>query len=291
MHLPDELARRLAAEAERRGQDINEVASEILAAGLARARSRRPPGRPGAERSPVGRAPSEGDGLGAVQAALGGIESGESSWDRVCAACAEALSVTGTGIILTAGGEQRTSLGVSDEVEGVIEEAQFTLGEGPCVDAARFAVPVHAPDLAGPRHTRWPTFSARAVDAGVAAIFALPLQVGSARIGAMNLYCTRPGPLSRSQLTAALALADLVTRAILDLQAHAPGEALAAGLAAVPFRAHVHQATGRISAQLDIGVAEALVRLRAYAYAHDRTIDEVAAKVVSGALRFDDQGR
>ena len=290
VHLPDELARRLAAEAERRGKDINEVASEILAAGLSRARSQGPPGRPGDERSPVGKVPSEDDGLGLVQVELRGIESGESSWDRACAACAEALSVTGAGIILMAGGEQRTSLGASDEVEGVIEEAQFTLGEGPCVDAARLAVPVHAPDLAGPRHTRWPTFTARAVDAGVAAIFALPLQVASARIGAMNLYCVRPGPLSRSQLTTALAIADLVTHAILDLQAHAPAEALATGLAAVPFRAQVHQATGRVSAQLDVGVGEALVRLRAHAYAHDRTIDDVAAAVVSGALRFDDQG-
>ena len=289
VHLPDELARRLAAEAERRGKDINEVAAEILAAGLSRAGSQQPPGRPGKERSRVDKTTGEDDGLGLVQVALGGIESGESSWDRVCVACAEALSVTGTGIILMAGNDQRTSLGASDEVEGVIEEAQFTLGEGPCVDAARLAVPVHAPDLAGPGHTRWPTFSARAVDAGVAAIFALPLHVGPARIGAMNLYCVRPGPLSQSQLTTALAMADLVAHAILDLQAHAPAEGLAAGLAAVPFRAQVHQATGRISAQLDVGVAEALVRLRAYAYAHDRTIDDVAATVASGALRFDDQ--
>lgn len=289
VHLPDELARRLAAEAERRDKDINEVASEILAAGLSPSGSQRPTGRPGKKRSPVGKTTAEDGGLGPVQVALRGIESGESSWDRVCVACAEALSVTGTGIILTAGGEQRTSLGASDEVEGVIEEAQFTLGEGPCVDAGRSAVPVHAPDLAGPSHTRWPTFSARAVEAGVAAIFALPLQVGSARIGAINLYCVRPGPLSQSQLTTAVAIADLVTHAILDLQARAPTEALAAGLAAVPLRAQVHQATGRISAQLDVGVAEALVRLRAYAYAHDRTIDDVAATVVSGALRFDDQ--
>ena len=289
VHLPHDLARRLAAEAERRGKDINEVASEILAAGLPLAGSQRTAGRSGDERSLVGKTTADDDGLGLVQAALGGIDSGESSWKRVCVACAEALSVTGTGIILMAGSEQRTSLGASDEVEGVIEEAQFTLGEGPCVDAARSAAPVHAPDLAGPSHNRWPTFSARAVDAGVAAIFALPLQVGSAHIGAMNLYCDRPGPLSQSQLITALAIADLVTHAILDLQAHAPAEALAAGLAVVPFRAQVHQATGRISAQLDVGVAEALVRLRAHAYAHDRTIDDVAATVVSGALRFDDQ--
>lgn len=288
VHLPDELARRLAAEAERRGQDINDVASEILAAGLPRPGSQRPAGRPGSEGSRV-RETTDDDGLGLVQVAIRGIESGESSWDRVCVACAEALSVTGAGIILMAGNEQRTSLGASDEVEGVIEEAQFTLGEGPCVDAARLAVPVHAPDLTAPGHTRWPTFSARAIDAGVAAIFALPLQVGPARIGAMNLYCVRPGPLSQSQLTTALAMADLVAHAILDLQAHTPTEGLAPGLASVPFRAQVHQATGRISAQLDVGVAEALVRLRAYSYAHDRTIDDVAATVVSGALRFDDQ--
>lgn len=289
VHLPDELARRLAAEAKRRGEDIDEVASEILAAGLSRAGSQQPTGRPGNERPRVAKTTAGDDGLGLVRVALREIESGQSSWDRVCVACAKALSVTGAGIILMAGGEQRTSLGASDEVEGVIEEAQFTLGEGPCVDAARSATPVHAPDLAGPGHTRWPTFSARAVDAGVAAIFALPLQVGSARIGAMNLYCVRPGALSQSQLTTALAMADLVTHAILDLQARAPGQALAAGLSAVPFRAQVHQATGRISAQLDVAVAEALVRLRAYAYAHDRTIDEVAETVVSGALRFDDQ--
>ncbi len=285
VHLPNELAWRLAAEAERRGKDINELASEILSAGLAPEGAPRPPGRPGSAKSRV----AEEDGLGLVRAALRGIESGESSWDRVCVACAEVLSVTGTGIILLAGGEQRTSLGVSDEVESVIEEAQFTLGEGPCVDAARSAAPVHAPDLAGPGQTRWPTFSVRAVDAGVAAIFALPLQVGSARVGAMNLYRDRPGPLSHGQLATALAIADLVTHAVLDLQAHAPAEALAAGLSAVPFRAQVHQATGRISAQLDVGVAEALVRLRAFAYAHDRTIDDVAATVVSGALRFDEQ--
>jgi AmiR/NasT family two-component response regulator len=57
----------------------------------------------------------------------------------------------------------------------------------------------------------------------------------------------------------------------------------------VPFRAHVHQATGMISAQLDIDMAEALVRLRAFAYTQDRPIDEVAGQVVVRTLRFDDQ--
>lgn len=228
------------------------------------------------------------DGLGGVRAALGAIGGGgPGSWERVCAACAEALSVTGAGIILLAGSDERTSLGISDDVEGVIEEAQFTLGEGPCVDAARHGIPVHEPDLATPDHMRWPTFSARAVAAGVAAIFALPLQVEAARIGVLNLYRDGPGRLAPEQLTDALAAADLVTHAVLALQAMAPAEVLAVELAAVPFRAQVHQATGMVAAQLDVSVVEALVRLRGFAYVHDRPIDEVAALVVGRVLRFD----
>jgi GAF domain-containing protein len=132
-------------------------------------------------------------------------------------------------------------------------------------------------------------FAASALDAGVAAISALPLRVGAERIGTMNLYRDQPGPLSPSQLADALAVANLIAQAVLALQAHAPTETLAPRLADVPFRAVVHQATGMISAQLDIGVAEALIRLRSCAYAQDRPIDEIAALVVAGNLRFDDQ--
>jgi GAF domain-containing protein len=204
-------------------------------------------------------------------------------------ACAEVPSATGAGIILSAGGEIRTSLGKSDAVEGVIEEAQFTFGEGPCVDAARRSAPVHEPDLAGPGLMRWPIFAPRAVEAGVAAVFALPLQVGATHLGAMNFYRDRPGPLSHQQITDVLAIADLVAHTLIALQADAtPGE-LAPALADVPFRAQVHQATGMISAQLDIGVAEALVRLRSFAYTQDRSVDEVAGQVVARALRFDHQ--
>jgi hypothetical protein len=52
------------------------------------------------------------------------------------------------------------------------------------------------------------------------------------------------------------------------------------------FRLVVHQAAGTVSVQLGVGVAEALVRLRAYAFGNDRLLDEVAEKVVGRQLRF-----
>lgn len=196
--------------------------------------------------------------------------------------------MTGAGIILSAGGEIRTSLGKSDPVEGVIEEAQFTFGEGPCVDAARHSAPVHEPDLAGSGVLRWPIFAPRAVAAGVAAVFAMPLQVGATHLGAMNFYRDLPGPLSHQQITDVLGIADLVAHTLIALQADAPPGVLAPALAEVPFRAQVHQATGMVSAQLDVGMSEALVRLRSFAYTQDSTIDDVAVRVLDRTLRFDD---
>ncbi|HET9770319.1 MAG TPA: GAF and ANTAR domain-containing protein [Acidimicrobiia bacterium] len=231
----------------------------------------------------------ESDRLDDVRAALQKVgEGGPGSWDRVCVAGAKVPRVTGAGIILSAGGEIRTSLGKSDPVEGVIEEAQFTFGEGPCVDAARHSAPVHEPDLAGSGLSRWPIFAARAVEAGVAAVFALPLQVGSSYLGAMNFYRDRPGPLSHQQIIDVLAVAELVAHTMIALQADAPPGLLAPALADMPFRAQVHQATGMVAAQLEVGMAEALVRLRGVAYTEDRPIDEVAGRVLARTLRFDD---
>lgn len=210
------------------------------------------------------------------------------AWDQVCVAAARVPAVTGAGIILSDGGEIRTSLGKSDPVEGVIEEAQFTYGEGPCVDAARHAAPVHEPDLAGSGQSRWPIFAARAVEAGVAAVFALPLQVGSSYLGAMNFYRDRPGPLSHQQIVDVLAVAELVAHSMIAFQADAAPGALAPALADLPFRAQVHQATGMVAAQLHVSVNEALVRLRSVAYTEDRPIDEVAGRVLARTLRFDE---
>jgi hypothetical protein len=232
---------------------------------------------------------TRGDRLSSVRAILWDISrAGPGSWDRVCEACAEALSVTGAAISLLSG-DQRTLLGTSDEVAWTIEEAHFTFGEGPGVDAARLGVTVHEPDLPGTGPTRWPMFTAQALDAGVAAIDALPLRVGAGHIGTMHLYRNQPGPLTAPQLADALTVANLITHTVLALQADAPTGTLAAPLAEMPFRRVVHQATGMIAAQLNITDTDALARLRSHAYRQDRPIDDIAAQVVARTLRFDDQ--
>lgn len=196
--------------------------------------------------------------------------------------------MSGAGIMLMAGDVPRGSVCTSDSVSTLIEELQFTLGQGPCVDAFNNDRPVLEPDLAHPIIPRWLPFAGQAVAAGVRAIFGFPLQVGAVRLGALNLYRSQPGPLSDDQYADALVMADIAAQAVLILQADAPPGQLAAALeAGADFQYVVHQATGMIAAQLDVSVGQALIRLRAYAFGSERPIAEVARDVVSRKHRFE----
>ncbi|GAA2914555.1 GAF domain-containing protein [Actinoplanes cyaneus] len=179
----------------------------------------------------------------------------------------------------------------SDAVSARVEQLQFLLGEGPCRDAYAQAGPVLAEDLrATVWHERWPAFAPAALEAGARAVFALPLGAGWARIGAIDLYRDGEGALAGPVLADALVLADAVAQLLLAetvAVAEAQSPAYHAGRDHLLQRAAVHQATGMISVQLGVTVEEALVRLRAHAYACSRDLDEVAADVLARRMRFD----
>ena len=216
--------------------------------------------------------------------APGGTESSA----RLCEVSADVLAMTGAGIMLMSGDTQRGSVCSSNDVSALIEDLQYTLGEGPCVDSYRQHRPVLEPDLANPATARWLAFTPPAVAAGAQAIFGFPVQVGTIRLGALNLYRDRPGALSDDQHADALVMAGVAARTVLAAQAKAPPAELAAELeAGGNFRFVVHQASGMVAAQLEIGVGEALVRLRAYAFANDRLLSDVAEDVVVRRLRLE----
>ena len=209
---------------------------------------------------------------------------------RLCDVCAEVTGMSGAGIMLMSGDVPRGSVCTTDDASAVIEQLQYDLGEGPCVDAYHQDRAVLEPDLAEPATPRWLAFSGPALDAGVRAIFGFPLQVGAVRLGALNLYCDRPGPLTDEQHADALVMADITAQALLVLQANAPPGQIAAELeASADFQYVVHQASGMVAAQLDVSVGQALIRMRAYAFGNDRALTDVAEDVVARTLRFDAQ--
>jgi len=189
--------------------------------------------------------------------------------------------------MLMSGDIPRGSLCTTNDVSHLIEELQYTLGEGPCVDAYRQDKVVAEPDLANPVTRRWFAFSPPALDAGVRAVFGFPLRVGTVRLGALNVYREWPGPLSDDEHADALVLADLAARWVLEAQAGAPSDAVAEELEiGADFHFVVHNAAGMVSVQEGISVTEALIRLRAFAFGSDRLLADVAQDVVGRRLQL-----
>ena len=219
--------------------------------------------------------------------AAAGIDGRTADPSALCVGCVELLGVDGAGITLMSAGGAVAAGYASDAAALSLEELQSTVGDGPIADAYSGGVPVVEPDLGGAGARRWAGFSRGAVAAGICAVFSFPLQVGAARLGVFTLYRTIPGALDGATHSDAVVVAELITRMMLAWQADAPHGRLATELADDGvYQAGVHQATGRISAQLDIGIGEALALLRARSFADSRPIAEIAAEINGGVLRF-----
>jgi hypothetical protein len=206
-------------------------------------------------------------------------------------ACRDATAVTGVGLALVGRAGINGIVAATRGAARDLEDLQFTLGEGPCVEASRTGRPVLCPNLAADGMQRWPAFTSGAEDLGVAAAFTFPLRVGDSPIGVLDLYRRRAGRLEEPHLEHAVAFADAAVAVLLHLQERviaAPNTG-APGLADLADRRSVvHQAAGMISVQLDSDVADALLRLRAHAWVHQIPIAQVATEVVARRLRFDD---
>jgi hypothetical protein len=208
--------------------------------------------------------------------------------EHVCATAMSAAGVDCAAVAVALSASPRETMYASDRVAAEVEELTLTLGEGPGVDAFAGGPALVADLTASDCLARWPVFAPAALHAGVRAVFALPLQVGGIPLGVLDLYRAQSGDLDRGQLADALLLADTACALLLDgAQPDRPRLNEAGPEQASSPHPEVHQATGMITVQLGVSMAVALIRLRAYAYAHDRRLRDVAADVVARRLRFD----
>lgn len=206
----------------------------------------------------------------------------------LCSTSAAALSVSSAGVTLM-NGDHSSPVCASDQLAGSLDELQFALGEGPCPDVYQSRAPVFEPDLERPQAGRWPNFAPPAVEAGARGVFAFPLNSGTNCIGVLTLYRATVGDLTSDQAADGPLVADALVRSMLTIQSESGPDVLASELIDVEaHRSEVHQAAGMVAVQLGIAVADAAVRLRAFAYANDRAVAAVARDVVDRRLRLDD---
>src|SRR4051794_6314389 len=128
-----------------------------------------------------------------LRAAWAGSPDGTGLPASLAAHCVRSLPVTGAGLALMTEEGPAGIIAATDGAALILEQLQFTLGEGPCVDASETGRPVLQPDLARTAAMRWPAFAGGALDAGILAVFAFPLRVGAIRLGVLDLYRNRVG--------------------------------------------------------------------------------------------------
>ncbi len=207
---------------------------------------------------------------------------------RLLSAGCNLLPVSGASLSWVTEDGPGALLAATDGSARLLEELQFSLGEGPCVDSSRSGRPVLQGDLARTAGDRWPAFSAGALDAGIAAVFAFPMRAGQTKVGVLDFYRTTVGGLGAAEVDEALAFAAAATAVVLDLQLGLGDTRIHPLLVeSMMDRAEVHRAAGMVSVQLAIRVADALTVLRARSYADDRPIIDIAQDVVERRLRFD----
>ena len=213
--------------------------------------------------------------------------------DRLCEACVVLLDIDAAAISLVFDGASSGTLGSSGAPARMYDELQFTLGEGPCLDAVAQRIPILVVDLADPEEARWPAYGPAMLAHQIRGVYAIPVVVAGEFVGALDLFRAQPGPLLGEDLAGAVAAAELAGIPVLDLL---DGDLQAA--VADPYsnawaelntlsRAEVSQATGMLVAQLEVEPAEALVRLRAHAYATGRSATDVARDILDRRLKLE----
>jgi hypothetical protein len=209
-----------------------------------------------------------------------------SGWVGVaCQVALEQVDVDGAAIVVRSAGRAQELVAATGPWVRELEELQYTVGEGPAVEAFANGAPVLVSDMAAAAG-RWPGFAE--ADADVGAVFAFPLQEGTIRLGTLGLYRRAPGALSDDEFADAAVLADLSTTALLT---DVGGE----NIEGAPWMREgapghyddVNVATGMLAAELRISIEDAFLRLRAHAFTAGEPLLEVARAVLARRLGAD----
>jgi hypothetical protein len=209
----------------------------------------------------------------------------------VCAAAHQGLHASGVTLSLLTDTPARQLLAASNAVALRLEEIQFTMAEGPCIDAAATDGPVVVEGLPE-RVTPWPLFGTALQEQlpEVTAVYAFPLRFGDYVLGSMDVLTLRRGEGQPEAPAITVGegqrVADAVSAAL------APSYARLLGAGEPPswepediIRKHwfaTHRAVGVLAARLDVPTEDAWALMRADAFRSGRTLVEITEAILNG---------
>lgn len=227
----------------------------------------RPAGRTGQSINSLAELRLEGETIDSVVGHVG----------QVAVATLEGWDAAATSLVT---GDRIATYGATDERVNPVDQAQYDLGRGPCVEgiASGEIQYFHGTTV----EPRWREFAEVAADHDVYSVFSLPMRLDDEVIGAINLYsrerdALRPGQKEEGSLFAAQAAVAIANaRALLGMEAQVSQleEALAS-------RTLIGQATGLLMAQEGLSSEEAFQKLVKVSQNANIKLREIAQRYVS----------
>jgi GAF domain-containing protein len=194
--------------------------------------------------------------------------------------CAQLLDVEAAGFLLADPLNQLRLLAATTEQAHELELFQLQADEGPCVECFASGRPVSVADLTVGAE-RWPRFVPAALDAGFAAVHAVPMRAAGIVFGALGLFGATPSELDDADLLVAQTLAHIACVAILQEHAPTPATVMPQLRSALASRVIVEQAKGLLRESLDVSIADAFILLRSYSRANGEHMTDVARRLMA----------
>jgi transcriptional regulator with GAF, ATPase, and Fis domain len=181
--------------------------------------------------------------------------------------------VESADVLLVAGPELFRSVAATSQLAVEVDDLQKSFREGPCLDAAIGNPMVICNDLR--EDSRWPSFAAAAVAAGVHSLMSFQLYTHNARMGALNLFGIKPDVFSsENEAVGAMLATHAATALIADDERLQFQSALAS-------RDIIGQAKGMIMERFDVDAVRAFELLRSLSQNSNTKLSLVADEIVS----------
>ncbi len=189
----------------------------------------------------------------------------------------------GAGLTLLEGDHPPTIVASTEFVKEV-DAVQYGLGEGPCITAAAERRTIRSGSLN--TESLWPRFGPRVARLGIYSALSLPLLMGDAVLGAMNVYAHAEHAFDDHAVTLGEKFAIPAAISVHNAQALSQAQRLAGQLqAALSSRAVIDQALGIVMSRGGCTAEEAFDKLRTMSQTENRKLALVAQQVVDEAIR------
>lgn len=168
----------------------------------------------------------------------------------------------------------------SDDRANKLDETQFDLGDGPCLQAMQTGEPVYVSDVATER--RWAAYIASAREQGLQSSLSLPLNTHGKTVGALNLFAFHaPHAFDGEQQQRCSIFAAQAAGALQLATRHLEDNELLDQLEqALSSRTVIDQAMGILMAQGQCSADSAFETLRRSSANSNQRLRDVAAQIV-----------